>query len=68
MKKIGTLGYLVLGLMTASAFAESTPVPSAAPAPDSSQVAQPAKAHKKSGRKHAHRAHKKHKKPATDQK
>ena len=69
MKKIGTLGYLILGLITTSAFAQTAPSPEVSPTTESAQTAQPSKPHKKGGRKHSHRAHKKHhKKPAAEQK
>ena len=61
MKRIGTLGYLILGLITTSAFADTTSVPTTAPAADTAQTA-PSGKHKKGGKKHGHHAHKK--KPA----
>ena len=76
MKKLLTLSFLALGLITVSAFADAAPfvVPAApaAPAPaaapsDAAQATQPTK-HKKSGKKHGHHAHKKKQQPATEQK
>jgi hypothetical protein len=68
MKKIGTLGYIILGLITTSAFAQSTPAETIVAAPESAQTSATAK-HKKGGKKHAHhKAHKKHKKDAAEQK
>jgi len=70
MKRIGTLGYLILGLITTSAFADttsSTPAVSAAPAADSAPAVKSGK-HKKGGKKHSHQAHKKKPAPAAEQK
>jgi len=70
MKRIGTLGYLILGLITTSAFAQTSPTLTA-PATESSPAA-PTSKHKKGGKKHsAHKGHKSHKKkdaPAAEQK
>ena len=65
MKKIGTLGYIILGLITTSAFADTatqtpaTPATSAAIDSGSPSARDTGKA-KKGGKKHHHRAHKKH--------
>ena len=68
MKRIGSLGYLILGLITTSAFADTTSIPPTAPAADTAQTA-PSGKHKKGGKKHSHHAHKKkHAAPATEQK
>ena len=58
MKKIGTLGYVILGLITTSAFAQSAPsTETAAPATENA-TSQTSKG-KKGGKKHSHHAHKK---------
>ena len=67
MKRIGTLGYIILGLITTSAFAETTSTPTTAPATESTQTASSGK-HKKGGKKHSHHAHKKKQAPAAEQK
>ena len=69
MKKIGTLGYLILGLITTSAFAQTTPAETTVSASQQTAQTAPSGNHKKGGKKHNHRAHKKHtKKPAAEQK
>lgn len=70
MKRIGTLGYLILGLITTSAFADTTsttPVAPAVPAADSAPAVKSGK-HKKGGKKHSAHAHKKKPAPAAEQK
>ncbi len=69
MKRIGTLGYVILGLITTSAFAQTTPSPETAAPSTENASANPTKG-KKGGKKHSHSAHKKHgkKKPAAEQK
>lgn len=63
MKKIGTLGYIILGLITTSAFAQSAPAPTTAAPLSENATANPGKAKGKKGdKKHSHHAHKKSKK------
>jgi len=67
MKRIGTLGYIILGLITTSAFADTTSIPPTAPAADNAHTA-PSGKHKKGGKKHgSHHAHKKKLAPAAEQ-
>ena len=70
MKKIDTLGYVILGLITTSAFAQSAPSTETAAPSTENATANPGKGKgKKGGKKHSHHAHKKHgKKPAAEQK
>jgi len=68
MKRIGTLGYIILGLITTSAFASTTsPVPTAPAATENAPASSSGK-HKKGGKKHgSHHAHKKKLAPAAEQ-
>ena len=66
MKRIGTLGYIILGLITTSAFADTTsatPATTPAPAVDAAPAAKSGK-HKKGGKKHGHHSQHAHKKKA----
>ena len=69
MKRIGTLGYIILGMITTSAFASTASTSTTAPAAtEAAQASAPGK-HKKGGKKHgSHHAHKKKTAPAAEQK
>jgi hypothetical protein len=71
MKRIGTLGYIILGLITTSAFAQTSPTvtaPAAAPAADTAPAKSGKHKGKKSAKKHGSHAHKKKPAPAAEQK